>query len=315
MDKSFKDLYTEIYSKNSTKLEDLRKPKNELNKMHVLQVLFLIIISIFSIPIAAVLFVFCLAINIYITSKQTDDKTLVERTQEYNNRYEKYKKSFKENVIGPLISNVFEEASYNINSGINRVEYKEANFKENVDYYETEDLITVKIKGDDGLSTNIRFAEVHTQKEYTDIRGNKGYSTVFCGLVGIVDLNKNINNKIYIKMNSNVSNYSNNNVEMDMTKFENVFDVEATDKILALRILTSEIMTEMIDLYNKYKYKFEIHIINNKIYMRIATGEVFEPNMFKHSLEYETIEKCYLILQALINTSTCIYNAVNSIEL
>ena len=36
-----------------------------------------------------------------------------------------------------------------------------------------------------------------------------------------------------------------------MSDFEKIFDVESNDKIFAMRILTPDIMTEILDLYRK----------------------------------------------------------------
>ena len=49
--------------------------------------------------------------------------------------------------------------------------------------------------------------------------------------------------------------------------------------------------------------------------MRIATGAVFEPNIFKKAIDYKTVEKYYLILQAAMNISKHIYDTLNEIEL
>ena len=101
---------------------------------------------------------------------------------------------------------------------------------------------------------------------------------------------------------------------MDMPEFEKVFDVESNDKILTMRILTPDIMAEILDLYRKYKYRFEISIIKDKVYMRLMTGAMFEPNFFGKAMNYKTVEKYYLVLKALIDIATHIFEVVDNLE-
>lgn len=308
MKRSFNEVYNEMYRENYEELEVLRKQSKKV-VVKVIAIILLVIVACIIFPkyegIILLGSIFLLIFYLIIASKKNPE--LGKPTG--------YREVFKEKVIAPLISNVFEEASFNPLQGISRYEYKEAGYKDDIDRYYSEDLVTAKIIGNDGVKVNIKFAEVHTESEHTDSDGDRTYTTEFRGLAGQVDLNKNINNEIYIRKNWSVSSFNKNKIKMDMSEFEKIFDVEGTDKILTLRILTSEIMTEMIDLYNKYKYRFEIHIINNKIYMRIATGAVFEPNIFKKAIDYKTVERYYLILQAAMNISKHIYDTVNEIEL
>ena len=127
-------------------------------------------------------------------------------------------------------------------------------YRDYFDRYSSEDMITATITGNDNKKTTIRFAEVHTERESRDKDGHTTYTTIFCGLAGMMNLNKDIGTKIYIRNNALFNSLSNNRVKMDMTEFEKRFDVECEDKILAVRLLTSDVMTEMLDLYNKFKY-------------------------------------------------------------
>jgi hypothetical protein len=72
-------------------------------------------------------------------------------------------------------------------------------------------------------------------------------------------------------------------------------------------------MAEMVDMYEKYKYSFEIHVIRDTIYMRVYTGEVFEPNIFKDSMEYQTLEKYYNVIEAMMSLSKHIYKVIDEI--
>lgn len=226
-----------------------------------------------------------------------------------------YTEVFKEKIITPLIQNTIEGAVYSPHSGISRLEYRKADYRDNEDRYKSEDLVLAPLMLDGNTKIDMMFAEVLTEVEHTDSDGDTTYSTVFSGLAGQADINKSINSKVYIRANGRVSRFNKNKVSMDMSDFEKIFDVEAEDKILAMRILTSDIMSDMIDLYEKYGYKYEIHILENKLYMRVRTGPMFEPKVFKSSMEYKTIEKYYLVLTAFMQIAEKICNTIDKLEI
>ena len=82
-----------------------------------------------------------------------------------------------------------------------------------------------------------------------------------------------------------------------------------------MRIFTSDVMAEMLDLYTKYKYRFEISIVNNTVYMRLRTGSMFEANVFGKAMDYKIIERYYSVLKALTSIATHIYNVVDNLEI
>ena len=226
-----------------------------------------------------------------------------------------YKGLFKEKIIGPIIENVFEGAMYNPNDGIDYAEYRKAGFKDDIDSYLSEDLIVAPLNMRDGSKTIANFSEVHTMKEHKDKDGNVSYSTEFHGLAGYFKLSQNINRRIYIRTNGRVTDWGTNKVDMDMSEFEKMFDVESYDKNITMRILTADVMTEMVDVYEKYKYKFEISIVKDTVYMRIRTGELFEPSIFKNAMEYKELEKYYMMLKSLISIANNMYHTISKLEI
>ena len=49
--------------------------------------------------------------------------------------------------------------------------------------------------------------------------------------------------------------------------------------------------------------------------MRLRTGPMFEPGIFKESMQYKQIEKYYLVLKALTSLASHMYDTVNKIEI
>ena len=304
MKMSFNELYTKLYRENFAELEQMRASTRK--KSIGIIVLF---ISIFLLSMINPLFMIIGSILLFIY-------VIVDfRTSKGATNNKSYRQVFKEKIVGPIIENCFETAKYTPTAGMAILDYKKAGYDDDIDRYSSDDLITAALNVDGKTTTVITFAEVHTEKESKDNEGRTTYSTVFHGLAGRFILPKNTQNRIYIRTNGKVSNWNKNKVKMDMTEFEKIFDVESEDPILAMRILTADVMTEMIDLYKKYKCRFEISIIDDTAYMRLRTGPMFEPNMFKDSMEYKQLERYYLILKNLIDIASHMYDTINRLEL
>ena len=85
---------------------------------------------------------------------------------------------------------------------------------------------------------------------------------------------------------------------MDSKEFEKYFDVVATDKIIAMQLLTPDIMEEMINFRNNFNLEYEIVIRNNEIYLRFHSGELFEPQKLeKGIISKEDLEKYYNLIK------------------
>lgn len=307
MKESFGELYTRLYRENINELEALRgKAKKEF--WSGLVIIVAIFLSICINP--AFLFLILTYIIFYLIRINIKSKN----TFEIQKRPKTYKEVFKEKIIKPLIMNMFEASKYEPLEGISRIDYRKAGYNEPFDRYSSEDLVIAPLRIDGEISSFITFAEVLTERESRDSEGRTTYTTVFNGLAGSFLIPKNLERKIYIRANGRVSSLNKNKVKMDMTEFEKKFDVESDDPILAMRILTSDVMTEMLDLYERYKYRFEINIINDTVYMRLSTGALFEPSVFSSSMEYKQIEKYYLVLKALITIAEHIYQTVYRLD-
>ena len=305
MKESFSELYARLYNENFEELEALRGKEKKWSLV-ILMVMATFLLSSIS-PLFSIVGVACITICIIKLIKK--DNLNVEGEKKT------YTEIFKEKIVGPIIENSFGSAKYDAKAGISSFEYNKAGYRERYDRYHSEDLIIAPLNVEGDISTFMTIAEVHTENEHKDSDGDTTYTTVFQGITSSFVLPKNFENNIYIRSNGRVGNWNKNKIKMDMPEFEKIFDVEGTDPILAMRILTADVMAEMIDLYEKYKYRFEINILNDKIYMRLRTGPVFEPNVFKKSMEYKQIEKYYLVLKALTSIASHIYDTVLRIEI
>ncbi len=307
MKESFSELFTRLYNENITELEKLRK--KEKSKTVISGVIACAVfvfglikpkIALMLLPGLLLILFILIIIGLFVKKK---------------NNKKGYISCFKEKVIAPLVSNIFEDGKYEPNNGLTKSQYMAAEYKDDIDRYESEDLITAKITLNDNVKSDLQFSEVHTMSKHTDSDGHSSYSTEFRGLAGEMQLGKDVGTKIYIRNNSEINKATKNRVKLDMSEFENKFDVECEDKILAVRLLTSDVMTEMLELYNKFKYKFEIHILNQKIYMRLHTGEMFEPEVFQSSMEFQIVQRYYLALQATMDVFKHINEKIIELEI
>lgn len=308
MKESFSELYARLYNENFAELEEFRK-KEKKSTIFVIIVIFSIFILSSINAIFLLLGIACIVIYGIKLNKENKNNLNPEK------RPKSYKQVFKEKIVGPIIEISFGSAKYDAKAGISSHEYNKAGYKEHYDRYHSEDLIIAPLTVEGDVSTFMTIAEVHTENEHTDEDGHKSYTTVFQGLTSSFLLPKNTEKNIYIRSNGRVSSWNKSKVKMDMPEFEKIFDVESNDAILAMRVLTADVMAEMIDLYKKYKYRFEINILNDTIYMRLRTGPMFEPSIFKQSMEYKQIEKYYLVLKALTSIASHIYDTVAKIEI
>ena len=199
-----------------------------------------------------------------------------------------YEKSFKENVIGMLVKEYCETLEYEPNGELPFYAYLNGEF-ENYDIIHYEDLIT----GTLNKKYKIMMAEVNTEKESRDSDGDTTYTNVFHGLFAVIEFNKTINTNIKIRKNTKTLFRKDEKLEMDSSEFEKNFDVYADNKIIAMQLLTSDTMQMLLDFKDESNLTPEITLRGNNLYIRFATGNMFEPKIFKNSLDKYTLKKYY----------------------
>jgi len=300
--KSFNEIYEEIYKNNNEDLENLRKSRAKkaiiLITIAIVGIVLIMINAMNSMSFFAIWYLVIGVMLIVIISAVTKGK---------------YTAIFKQKVIEPFIKNIDENLSYNPTRGIASVLYRRGEF-EYFDKYSSEDGIEGILDG----KYEIRMAEVHTQNESRDSDGNTHTYTVFHGIFGNIACSKNIGTEL--KIHSDKGMLGNlfkgkAKLEMDSSEFEQHFDVYAEDKIVAMQILTSDIMDMMIQFREESKIKYELTIKENEIYIRFHTGEVFEPKMFTKSLDYDMLKRYYDIIDFIFKVSIKINKVIENTEI
>ena len=151
------------------------------------------------------------------------------------------------------------------------------------DSFSFEDIVTgcLKKKGvQDFCSCEIDVKKIvyHDKETHSD-----EYVSIFKGLYCKYEMSKNIEGTLKVlsdkKENDEIMKiYSKedkaNIVHMDSSEFENRFDVISNNGVIAMKILTADVMQELIDLSEIFK--FEMVFKDNYMYVRIKEDKLFE---------------------------------------
>ncbi len=278
--KSFNEIYVAVVKSSKEELERIRK-KTLIQTIMVIIICLLAITVCVSLRLNGQLCAIFFVIAIFVCDKK------------FLNTSNIYRKLYKEKVVQTFIKEYDENLEFCYQKGIPCETYQEGGF-EHFDSYLSEDLIMGNIDGYD-----IMLAEILTKDESIDSEGNRTTSIVFQGLFGMSKLNKVYNGMMKIHADKGLFGkvfQDKKRIEMDSSEFEKYFDVIADDKVQAMQILTSDIMDKMLDFMKNSKIKYELTIRNDKLYIRFKTGPMFEGNILKSAVDFDTLKKVYDVI-------------------
>ena len=195
-------------------------------------------------------FILCMVTFIIIISKRND-------------------KAIFNNVLPKVLNRFNSDIIYDHYKKMDRNVYREARY-ESFDRYSSDDYITGKVH-----NCPYEMAEVHTERRHTDSKGRTHYSTIFHGMFAKITLSKSFDGYLSI-VNNKIKLFNRDQyITIDNEAFEKIYDVFTDDKIKAMRLLTPDVTTKMIDLYNETGIYCEVKIMNNLLYIRLYTGAFF----------------------------------------
>ena len=220
-----------------------------------------------------------------------------------------YLNMYKDKVVSRLVNYYDEHLTFDRQKSISRYDYRQGEF-EFFDRFHSDDYISGDLEG----KTLIQMGDVLTQTEHTDSEGHTTYATVFQGLFCMCNLSKTTNCTLKVRNDKGVLGRlgsGKTQVEMDSQEFEKYFDVFCTDKILTMRLLTSDIMDYMINFRKNNKVKFDFTVKNDIAYIRINCSNMFEGALTKDALDYEILLKYFKYLDFMCNLSLMISNVID----
>lgn len=309
--KTFDEIYEELQSGDNNELnqawkeaEKERKKASNICKTICLPIDILAIIIILCsgaiFLIMPVLFInlFVIIIVNILFSKNTNS---------YNGKY-------KEIVVKKLMNNFYDNLEYFPNKEMPEYIYRNLRY-EYYNKYRSDDYLEALINN----KNSIQMAEILTQEEetYKDSDGHTKTRTItkFHGLFAKIELDKSINTELKITQNGGAF-LSGKQLKMDSSEFEKHFDVQISDKILGMQLLTADVMQELVDFENNTKMKFDIFIKGNELYLRFHSGNMFEPtNIKKGPLDNNTTQKYFYMLNFTYNLSNRLIKLVNETEI
>ena len=324
--KSFEEIYEIIKNENYSDLEDFRLKEKKKVKIFYLCLLCVILINplififagltknnyftenflkIFFIEILIFFSLIILFILFSIFSYFIQKGKNTEKKPKKKN----YNQLFKEKIITTLVSSYDSNLIFSREKSISENLYNRGLF-EIYDIYSSDDLVYGKISG----IIDFEMGDIVTQNKQTDSEGNTTVYTVFRGLFSSAKLDKNIKNTIKIRSNKGnigIGLSKKYQLHMDSIEFEKYFDIYSSDQILAMRVLTSDIMDYMVSFTTENKVKFEITISDEKLYIRIHCKNMFEGSVFKNSIDVNTLKQYYTYLNFMCELNKKFYKVIS----
>ena len=293
--KNFNDIYEKIYQDSFVQLEhERKKTKNQIFSFSFVAIMIGLILGIITNNIFFI-FIFVPAIIVFLILSGKDVT---------------YKKMYKEKIIRVFVKEYSPTLEFLPNSGISKPTYYSGEF-EKFDRYFTEDLITGTLEN----GYKINMAEVKTQKESRDEEGHVTYTTIFHGLFSEIELENYMPAEIKIRKNTISLFDSKDKVEMDSSEFEKIFNVYGTNKITTMQLLTADVMEMFINFKEKNKIVPELTIKNNKLYIRFATGSIFEATFLKNALDFDTLLKYYNVINFTLDLTEKLIRNIKEADL
>lgn len=270
--KNFNEVYTEICIENYNESKKLRE--KYLKRNFLIITVFILV----SIPIAINFsLIFAIAFDLIVT--------LVVLFCPYFNTYSQ---DYKASIISSLVKNYDKNLTFSIQGGIPRAYYNKADFRDYTEYHASD-----YIHGT--LSNNIEFqmCDLHTIYVYKNENGQLRRITTFKGLFSAIDLTSFIPGTVKISPDTFVEENDPTQINMDSREFEKYFNVYSEDKLLAMQVVTSELMDFLLTSRKESNIKAEITIKRNCLFVRIKCSNMFEGSMFKNPLDFNTLHKYY----------------------
>jgi hypothetical protein len=223
----------------------------------------------------------------------------------------KYKKTYKDVVITPLIKAINPNLSYYKDSCIAKEKFIASKiFLTHPDRYTGEDYVAGMVD-----KTMIEFSELHAQYRSTDGKGHTQYHTFFKGLFLIADFNKNFNGRTVVLPDSGEKTFGflskvfqkmnvmrDQLVYMEDPVFENNFKVYSSDQVEARYILSPDFMSRIVELKLKFDKKIYFSFMDSKVCLTIYTSyDYFNPHMSQSALNTDVIRGFYNEINILLS--------------
>ena len=235
-----------------------------------------------------------------------------------------FNKQYKNKVINRIIKNFYDNSEYFPDKLMPEYIYLQPQY-EYYNRYHSHDYFEALIDN----CYSIQMAEVLAEEvkesidDYIDryIEGKeekkkKEVIVKFNGLFAKIDMGKSINCELRIMQDGKLA-LEENRLDMDSSEFERYFDVKASNQIIAMQILTADVMEELVKFEKETKMKYDIYIRNNELYLRFHEGSL-DVNIGKikdEVLDKKVLGRYFYMINFTYNLSTKLIETINNIEI
>lgn len=175
---------------------------------------------------------------------------------------------YKDELINFLLEG--KNFSFQQNKTIYQKDFKASRLYGGYSRYKGEDLLTIKLPSDHGEMI-VSMSDLNVESTSTDSNGNTKTSTVFKGVFGFVEFEKNFNFNLAI----NRILPKNEIVKLESAEFNKRFRIYCTDQIIARLIFTPDRMQKML----KIKNRIRVNIKGNRLYFGVHSEKLFETTL------------------------------------
>ncbi len=204
-----------------------------------------------------------------------------------------FDREYKRLIAEPILDHLFDNYTYRPAQGFSGAQLTSFKLcKDSMQYVTTEDMIEGTYKGVHYCQSDIKRKK----------RSNESNEFSYAGRVSVYDFNKQLEGEILIanRGNSNVVSFGMVQVSMESMKFNEAFEVYASDSHIAYYVLTPQFMEYMLNL--NVHGEFAMRIYQNNIYvLRNHIDGIFEPDVQRQiDIDYE-IGKSYVELKEILD--------------
>ena len=266
----FENIYKNLYEKYLVDLEKIRKKiklRKILGKILVGVIIIYILTSnyiVMLLPKRGLTIIFMLlaffVIELFLYKNNEADDRL-------------YKQIYKKYVINDLINmlnyNVTYESENPSKLDYYRRKYVDARFWLDIYNFNAEDFIEGEID-----NCPVKISDVIVE------RYARKYGIIFEGIFAYVDYNKYVMPNIVISRKFSIGNDGNTKVNVNNELFDKYFNVYSQNEFYAQKILRDGLLETLLKFRMKYNMDFDVSLIDGKIYIKIYSFSIFEPEIF-----------------------------------
>lgn len=142
------------------------------------------------------------------------------------------------------------------------------------------------------MNEELKLYEINSARKIK-INGRVEYKSYFKGIFTEFDILKDINGVIKIRSNAIKKAKSNEKCVLGIENFEKYFWVNADNSNELNEVVTNSVADTLIQLYEETNMAFEIVLKNKKVYVRVLTGEMFEPKLKGNVVDINDVARYY----------------------